>query len=249
MDDTHCGFLVRSVTHYCAVDCILIVICSELHEDCPNLEIRIAGADDQSGTYEYFLETILTDFEAGETFDTNRPGFSYFNSEDDDVLVDYVFTYPEAISYFGYNYFFDNQESLAAVAIKNETGDFVKPTPVTIAPDSTYNPLARRIYMNLLNDPEVLADTVPFVTFGLEIPEMVTRTGYVAIPEDQAQEIISTRLEGSSSDDSDDSGLSAGAIAGIAVGATVFLVIVLYVMYRCMSKKKDKGDDYPEEAP
>lgn len=231
------------------VDGFSFHFCSELHEDCPNIEIRIAGAGDQSGTYEYFLETILTDHEAGETFDTNRPGFSYFNSEDDDVLVDYVFTYPESISYFGYNYYFENRESLASVAIENDVGSFVKPTHETIA-DSSYNLLARRVYMNLLNDPESLANTVPFVIFGMETPEMVTRTGYVAIPEEKAQEIVSTRLEGDgSADDSDGSGLSAGAIAGIAVGAAAFLFVVLYFMFRCMKNGNHKGGDHPEEAP
>jgi ABC-type phosphate transport system substrate-binding protein len=68
---------------------------NELNSDCKNIEIRIAGADDQSGTYEYFLETILVDYDNGETFDVFRPGFAYFNSEDDDLLVDYIFTYPE----------------------------------------------------------------------------------------------------------------------------------------------------------
>jgi len=68
---------------------------NELHKDCENIEIRIAGPDDLSGTYEYFLETVLVDHDNGEKFDAFRPGFSYYNTEDDDLLVDYIFTFPE----------------------------------------------------------------------------------------------------------------------------------------------------------
>ena len=68
---------------------------NELNSKCKNVEIRIAGPDEESGTYEYFLETILTDYDNGETFDVFRPGFSYFNSANDDELVDYIFTNSE----------------------------------------------------------------------------------------------------------------------------------------------------------
>lgn len=226
--------------------------CSELHKDCSNTEIRIAGAGDQSGTYSYFLETILVDHEAGESFDLDRPGFSYFNSEDDEVIVDYTFTYPESISYMGYSYYFENRDALASVAIQNEAGEFVAPRPDTIT-DGSYNPLARRIYMNLLNDETSLANTVPFVTFGMENPEMVAKTGFVAIPEGEAMEIVASRLTGFTQSLSDDdtegsSGLSAGAIAGIVVGGTVFLCVVLYLMHTFMKKKNNKDGRGPEEA-
>ena len=46
---------------------------SELSDECAAEEIKIAGADDQSGTYEYFLETILIDYKNGETFGEKPP--------------------------------------------------------------------------------------------------------------------------------------------------------------------------------
>mmetsp|Transcript_30420 Transcript_30420/g.73926 ORF Transcript_30420/g.73926 Transcript_30420/m.73926 type:complete len:472 (+) Transcript_30420:638-2053(+) len=199
---------------------------NELNSQCRNVEIRIAGPDEESGTYEYFLETVLTDHDNGETFDVFRPGFSYFNSENDDELVDYIFTNSEAISYFGYSYYFENQESLSSVAIRNDAGEYLPPNPVTIG-DGSYNPLARRIYMNLLTDESALANTVPFVTFGLENPQMVSSTGYVAIPDDQATEMIDVRLSGgASTSDSSEYGslkLTISAIAGMLIGSTLFL--------------------------
>jgi phosphate transport system substrate-binding protein len=222
---------------------------SELHEGCSNTEIEIAGPDDRSGTYEYFLETIFLDHDNGETFDVFRPGFSYFNSEDDDVLVDYVYSNPEAIAFFGYNYYFENRDSLESVAIRNRDGVFLKPIPETIG-DGSYNPLARRIYMNLLNAPEVLENTIPLVQFGLENPAIVAYTGYVAIPEDQADKLIATRLENapfSISNDEENSGLSTGAVVGIVVGSIVGLCLVVGIMYKCM-RGRDKGEAQ-EAAP
>ncbi|KAL3923642.1 MAG: hypothetical protein SGILL_001540 [Bacillariaceae sp.] len=216
---------------------------SELDAACSTSEIRIAGPDLASGTYAFFAETIFADHENGETFDLFRPGFSYFNSEDDDLLVDYVFTYPQAIAFFGYNYYFENRERLAPVSVLNSDGQFVRPTQETIG-DGSYNPLARRIYMNLLNS-EALENTVPLIRFGLENPRMVSVTGYVAILEDQASDMIATRLTLPSSGQGESDNLSGGAIAGIVVGVvTALLVIALAVMN--FRKKGDKKEVAPD---
>ena len=133
-----------------------------------------------------------------------------------------------AISFFGYSYYFENQDSLSSVAIRNDAGEYLPPTPDTIG-DGSYNPLARRIYMNLLTEEATLANTVPFVTFGLENPQMVSSTGYVAIPADQATEMIDVRLSGgmvNSNSGSSDHGslkLTIGAIVGMVVGMTLSL--------------------------
>jgi phosphate transport system substrate-binding protein len=113
---------------------------------------------------------------------------------------------------------------LSAVAIRNDAGEYLPPNPVTIG-DGSYNPLARRIYMNVLADEAALANTVPFVTFGLENPQMVSSTGYVAIPADQATEMIDVRLSGgsSTSGSSDHGSLNPtiSAIVGMLVGMTL----------------------------
>ena len=167
---------------------------NELDPRCPRIEIRIAGADSESGTYEYFKQTVLKDHDNGESFDVNRPIFGYRNSEDDEVLVDYVQTCPEAISFFGYAYYFEHKDSLAAVPIENDEGTFVVPTEDTIS-DGTYNPLARPIFMNLLNNDEALEATVPFVKFGLKQRELVSSTGFVPISRSSTTEMIA-RIDG-----------------------------------------------------
>jgi hypothetical protein len=157
--------------------------------------------------------------------------------------VDYIFTYPEAIAYFGYSYYYENRESLRSVPVKNSEGNFVEPDQQTIG-DGTYNPLARRIYMNLLNSAESLKDTVSYVEFGLDYPELVSVTGYVPIPREQIEETISTLTQfyGGSlyGSDNDAGGLSGGAIAGIVVGSLVGVCLIVLVIARCKVKRDGK---------
>lgn len=138
---------------------------SELDSSCPETEILIAGADDLSGTYEYFLETVLADHDNGETFALNRPN-GYVNSALDEDLVAYVLDNGNAISYFGYSYYFQNSDTLYAAAVKNGAGRYITPNEQSVG-DGSYEPLARRIYMNLHDDMAALEATAPFVKFGM----------------------------------------------------------------------------------
>lgn len=129
-----------------------------------------------------FLETVLLDYKNGETFDISRP-HGYTNSAVDEVIADFLTNDEDAVGYFGYAYYSANSTSLTAAAIQNSEGLFVTPTPITVG-DKSYNPLARRIFMNLLNEEESLLKTAPFIQFGFsdEGSALVEETGYVAIP-------------------------------------------------------------------
>lgn len=87
---------------------------------------------------------------------------------------------------------------VTAAAIQNGEGAFVAPDSTTVA-DGSYNPLARRIFMNLLNDPAVLALTVPFVEFGLGPAGavLVAKTGYVPVPTPVMPAAVATSKSGS----------------------------------------------------
>lgn len=143
--------------------------------DCPATEIMISGADVLSGTYDYFAEVVIP--ADGETFDTTRPN-GYVNSETDEVLVQYLIDNPAAISYFGYSYLARNDQEITAVPIRNEQGNFIRPTAVSVE-DGSYNPLSRRIYMNLWDDAASLQLTRPFMEFGLSTigEQLVASTG------------------------------------------------------------------------
>ena len=109
---------------------------SELREDCPEVEIKIAGPDDQSGTYEYMSETIFADLDNGEIFDSSRGG-GYFNSANDEDIIEYLGANEDAVAFFGFAYYSENTETLSAAAIENSNGEMITPDPTTVG-DGTY---------------------------------------------------------------------------------------------------------------
>lgn len=165
---------------------------SEIDARCEAVEIIIAGPDPESGTFEYFLETILIDLDNGETFDPNRPK-GYYNSTKDEDIVKYTEDNGAVVAFFGYSYFLKDSALLYAVPIQNDEGNFVVPTPDTVS-DGTYNPFARRLYMNLLNDADSLDNTRPFIyyAFSSNGTDLVSGTGYVALDETERQLILET---------------------------------------------------------
>ena len=159
---------------------------SELANDpaCPEVEIKISGPGNKSGTFDFFLENVLRDYAHGETFALNRPSENYVGNEDDYTLVDFLVANNDAISYFGFAYYYTNKDRLTAAAVRDDKGLFVVPTPETVA-NGEYNPLSRPIFMNLYDNAASLEMTLPFFQFGLSIEgtDLVKSTGYVPIPE------------------------------------------------------------------
>lgn len=164
---------------------------SELTADCPPVEIKIAGADSESGTYDYFLETVFADHENGETFDRSRP-HGYTNSHNDEDITNFLISNQDAIGYLGYAYYNANMGRLSAAPIENDAGMMVAPDAYTVA-DGFYNPLSRRIYMNLVDEENALKLTSAFIKFGLSDTGsgLVKETGYIAIPGEEKEEMLS----------------------------------------------------------
>jgi len=152
---------------------------SDVRAGFPDAPIRLFGPGTSSGTFDYFTEVIV-----GEE-DASRP--DYTASEDDNVLIQGVAGEPNALGYFGYAYYAENQDVLKLVAVDGGEG-CVRPTPETIR-DGTYRPLSRPllIYVNrrALAEPAV----VEFVRFYMEnAAELVPETGYVPLTPEQYQE-------------------------------------------------------------
>ncbi|MEX2184023.1 MAG: PstS family phosphate ABC transporter substrate-binding protein [Chloroflexota bacterium] len=134
----------------------------------------IPGAD--SGTFDYFTEEIAGETKASTTFATQ--------SEDDNVLVTGVSGDVNAIGYFGYAYFEENQDKVQAIAVDGGDG-CVEPTPETIN-SNEYHPLSRPlfIYPNVGAAKE-RAELKAFVDFYLENTNALSaEVGYIALPDD-----------------------------------------------------------------
>ena len=108
-----------------------------------DLPLTLAGPDSQSGTYDFFNETILGEDAAGETV---TPRQDYTASADDNVTVRAVEGAEGGLGYFGFSYYEENVDALKAFNV-----DGVTPTAETIT-DGTY-PLSRPlfIYVNTAN--------------------------------------------------------------------------------------------------
>jgi len=165
---------------------------------CGDAEIKLWGADSDSGTYEYFGEQVFckscfADAEpVSESFDVAR---GYQNSADDNQIVNGITGDENAIGYFGYAYYEENENVLSVAAIANndthgveDAGGAVTPDATTVA-DGSYAPLSRYIYMNVNNGDWDLVRS--FIEYGFSEAGMehVMDVGYVALPESMLEEM------------------------------------------------------------
>ncbi|MGV3591292.1 MAG: PstS family phosphate ABC transporter substrate-binding protein, partial [Gammaproteobacteria bacterium] len=131
----------------------------------PERPIRLYGAGTDSGTFDYFTETVN-----GET-GASRP--DYTASEDDNVLVTGIEGDENALGYFGYAYYQENQERLKLVPIDGGNGP-IAPNPTTIN-DGTYSPLSRPVFIYVNTASLERAPVRAFVEYYLEIaPQIVS---------------------------------------------------------------------------
>lgn len=141
----------------------------------PDAPIKLFGAGSDSGTFDYFTEAINGKSKA------SRGDFTA--SEDDNVLVQGVSQDVNAIGYFGYAYYAENQSRLKAVPIVEKAGKpAVGPSEASVL-DGSYQPLSRPIfiYVNVksLAKPEVREFAEYYMKTAAKIAKEVK---YVPLP-------------------------------------------------------------------
>ncbi|MFM7408713.1 MAG: PstS family phosphate ABC transporter substrate-binding protein [Cuspidothrix sp.] len=114
---------------------------NQVRSSWPDRPIKLYGAGDKSGTFDYFTEAIVGKAKASRK--------DYTASEDDEVLVAGINKDPDALGYFGYAYYQENKDKLKILAVNSGKGA-VLPSPETVE-KAKYQPLARPlfIYVNL----------------------------------------------------------------------------------------------------
>jgi phosphate transport system substrate-binding protein len=146
---------------------------NDIRADWPDQPIRLYGAGTDSGTFDYFTETV--NGEAG----ASRP--DYTASENDNMLVTGIAGDENALGYFGYAYYQENQDKLKLVPIDSGSGP-ITPSPTTIN-DGTYAPLSRPLFIYLSKTGAAKPQVRAFVEFYLEIaPLIVEEVGYIPLP-------------------------------------------------------------------
>ena len=126
---------------------------NQLGSGTPAGEVSLYGPGTDSGTFDFFTETIN-----GEKGDTRT---DYQPSEDDNVLVQGVEGDKSALGYFGFSYYESNADKLNLVAVDGGSG-CIKPSVATIQ-DGSYKPLSRPLYIYV--NTKALADKAAVKAF------------------------------------------------------------------------------------
>jgi phosphate transport system substrate-binding protein len=103
----------------------------------PDEPLKLFGPGTDSGTFDYFTDAINGEEGASRT--------DFTPSEDDNVIVTGVSGEKGGLGYFGYTYFEENQDKVAAVQIDSGAG-CVTPSAETVQ-DGTYTPLGRELFI------------------------------------------------------------------------------------------------------
>ncbi len=148
---------------------------SQVRSSWPDRPLKLFGAGDKSGTFDYFNEAIV-----GKSKATRK---DYTPSEDDEALVAGISKDPNALGYFGYAYYQENQSKLKLLAVDNGKGAIL-PSTQTVEKNQ-YQPLSRPlfIYVNLRSSSnrQVLSKFVRL--YINKVSTVVNSVGYVPLPE------------------------------------------------------------------
>ena len=139
----------------------------------PDAPLKLYGAGADSGTFDYFTEAVV-----GKS-KSSRGDFTA--SEDDNVLVQGISNDKNALGYFGFAYYVENQAKLKAVAVDGGKGP-VLPSAQTVE-NGTYNPLSRPIFIYVSKKSAAKPEVKEFVEFYLKnAAPLVKEVKYVPLP-------------------------------------------------------------------
>ena len=147
---------------------------NQVRSEWPNAPLKLFGPGADSGTFDYFTEAIVGKAKS------SRGDFTA--SEDDNVLVQGIINDRNALGYFGFSYYVENQNKLKAVPIDVGKGP-VAPSPKTVE-DGTYQPLSRPIFIYVSKKSMDKPEVREFVEFYLKnAPNLVKQVKYVPLPQ------------------------------------------------------------------
>lgn len=157
---------------------------NQIRPEWPDREIHLYGPGVESGTYDYFTEAIVGESGASRG--------DYTASEDDNVLVQGVSTDPNALGFFGYAYYEENQDKLKVVPVDDQNDSngqgAILPTLETVK-DGTYAPLSRPLFIYVNSKASARPEVVEFVNFYLDnAPTLSQEVGYIPMPAEMYQE-------------------------------------------------------------
>jgi phosphate transport system substrate-binding protein len=146
---------------------------NQVRSNWPKAPLKLFGAGADSGTFDYFTEAIVGKAKS------SRGDFTA--SEDDNVLVQGIANDRNALGFFGFAYYIENQKKLKAVAIDGGKGP-VAPSAKTVE-DGNYQPLSRPIFIYVSKKASEKPEIKEFVEFYVKnAANLVKQVKYVALP-------------------------------------------------------------------
>ena len=153
----------------------------------PAEKIQLYGPGVDSGTFDYFTETVNGESQASRG--------DFVASEDDNVLVHGISGDKGSLGYFGYAYYLENQDKLKLLGIAGGEG-CVKPTEETIN-NGTYRPLSRPLFIYLRKDSVLKPHIQEFIRYYLSEDggqKLATEVGYIPF-QDHIYGLIQARVD------------------------------------------------------
>ena len=133
---------------------------NQIRSGWPKREIHLFGPGVDSGTFDYFTETVIGKSAA------SRGDFTA--SEDDNVLVQGVATDPGSLGFFGMGYYEANADRLKGVPIRQaKDGPAVLPTYDRVS-DQTYVPLSRPLFVYVRKEAAGRPEVAQLIRFYLK---------------------------------------------------------------------------------
>lgn len=155
---------------------------SDINPDFPNEKINTYGPNENHGTYEFFYENIL------EKQDLNA---DVNLQQDYSTLVTLVGEDENAIGFFGFGYYVNNQDQLGVVSVDFGEGA-VEPSLETIAEDGDYAPFTRPVFTYLNVDmAKEKAQVKDFAIYLMEnINTFAGETGFAPLPVAEVEALV-----------------------------------------------------------
>jgi phosphate transport system substrate-binding protein len=141
----------------------------------PDQPLKLFGAGADSGTFDYFTEAVNGKAKSSRG--------DYTASEDDNVLVQGVARDVNAIGYFGFAYYSENQDKLKAVPIVESPGKPAVVPSLENVINGSYQPLSRPIFIYVNAKSYERPEVQQFIEFYMKNADALVReVKYVPLP-------------------------------------------------------------------
>ena len=155
---------------------------NQIRADFPRVKMPLFGAGTDSGTFEYFTESIN-----GKP--AKRSRVDYTPTEDDNVTVNGVKRSTGAMGYYGFSYYKENIDINKAVQIDGGKG-CAEPSLENVL-NGSYTPLARPLFVYVNNDAvKKNPAVIPFLEFyAADLANLSEKAKFLPLTADQTKKL------------------------------------------------------------